>query len=206
MEEKFDMHSKRTIEDLSINQIADYLKERYNINNTIINNASLETNNIKQRYGERIFSFFNIFLAATLISSFILYGTDSSIYFFNSKGKTFFLICSLTCLVLLIYTFTVFIKFYTQYLRQRIYRDINNLITIILNDCNTFFNGTSEDKSHVSIETLNSFFDVLYSSCEAKNKPISYKKILKKEWKGIIISSICTLICLILSILLIFMV
>ena len=53
------MKSKREIEDLSISQIDEFLLAKYETNNTIINNASIETYNLKKSYGEKILSFFN---------------------------------------------------------------------------------------------------------------------------------------------------
>ena len=195
------MHSLRAVEDLSPNQIKDYLIEKYNINNTIINNASLETYKIKQRYGERLLAFFNIILAAALISNFILYDNNGTVvWLFNSRLNTFFCIADIFCLILATYTVAVCKRFYTQYTRQKAYRDINNEIVIILNDIDTFFRLSDfSSATHISIETLNSFLEIIYLSVMTRIKYRNYKIKLFKEWKGIIIVSIFILIGIVLS-------
>ena len=197
------MHSRRTIEDLTLMQIVNFLKERYKINNTIINNASIETSEIKQRYGERLLSFFNIILAAALISSFILYNNSTNYsWILGSNLTTFLLILSLSCFVLLVYAIAVFIKFFTQYFRQRIYRDINNEILIILNNASIFFCGKQLFKDmHISIETLNDFFKTIYFACKTKNKT-SIHKYICQEWKGILIGIILDFIMALISLIL----
>ena len=62
------MHSKRMVENLTLSEISADLVKRVKINNTIINNASLETSHIKRSFGDRILAFFSIYLTAALLS------------------------------------------------------------------------------------------------------------------------------------------
>lgn len=187
------MQCKRKIELISRKDIKKYLNRRYEANNTIINNSSLETYKIKQRFGDKLLSFFNIFLTATLLSSFILYDNPCKI-------KTFLLILLICGLILFIYEITIFKRFFSQYLRQSIYRNINIEISIIQNDIEGFFciNSNEDQKNYISIETLNSFFNELYLICKTKNKINCLKQIFKKEWIGINVAMILTVLAMII--------
>ncbi|MBQ9793004.1 MAG: hypothetical protein IJW32_04615 [Clostridia bacterium] len=180
------MKSKRKIEDLSISQINQFLLAKYETNNTIINNASIETYNLKKSYGEKILSFFNILLAAALLSSFILYNLDDSSVCV-SKLYLFFL-AFIILLILLIYTLTVIIKYKTQYDRQIIYRDINNELSIIKNKSFVFFQGTAEvgKERNISYATLSAFLHVIYMICKNKNKSNLIKIFF--DWPGVFLA------------------
>lgn len=135
------MFSKRPVEDLTYYQIKRFFQNLLKENNDIINNASVETYAFKKTFGERLLAFFNIFLAAMLLSSFILYSTAS----WRWKLCVMSAIVFITLLALLLYCMDVAKKFSEQYKRQRTYREINIEIHIILAN-----NGTQNTVFYVS--------------------------------------------------------
>lgn len=179
------MYSKRVVEDLSIEDIQKDLERRYTINDAIINNASIETSKIKQLFSDRLLAFFNIYLAAALLSGFVLYELPDQI----SYDKLVICLCVLliTELVLFIYCEAIFKKFSIQYIRQKIYREINNEITIIQTNLHTFFNITPNEDTFISICTLNQLALVIKEFCEARNKRKFFDSTLWREWKGIFV-------------------
>lgn len=194
------MYSKRSVEDLNANKIEKYLIDKYNTNKIIINNSSIETNDVKAKYYDKLLAFFNIFLAAALLSSFILYEQKN---WANENGKiSFAIILALSCISLIIYTIHN-ISYYTlQYKRQREYRDLNKLILIILNNVELFFYGNAniENTHHISTDTLESFILHLQKIVKYKNFKSDLFKIYKKEitWQIIflIMFSIFLILCL----------
>lgn len=189
------------VENLTLSEISADLVKRVKINNTIINNASLETSHIKRSFGDRILAFFSIYLTAALLSSFVLYDylvqkDDIAIlkYFFFILSGT---VCILTC-----YCVVVYGKFYNQYLRQMVYRDINNEIAIIQCNIKLFFFSTGKD--YVSLTTLNDFFDLLKDSCYQKNKYKYVSCTMFREWTSIFIAmfffGIMTIVTLLLGV------
>ena len=189
------MYSKRGIEDLSIEDIKKDLERRYIINDTIINNASIETSKIKQQFGDRILAFFNIYLAAALLSSFVLYSLPN----YTSYNKWMICLCVIfiTEFVLLLYSVAIYKKFSIQYMRQKNYREINNAIMIIKTNLPTFFNLHSNADTYISISTLNQLASVIKNFCEAKNKRGFIDSTLWREWKGIFVAILIVVILMI---------
>ena len=175
------MYSKRSVEDLSKDEIQKDLSRRYDINNAIINNASIETSNIKRRFGDRLLAFANIYLAASVLSSFILYKKSSKM----DELLCFLCVLLITEFILLVYIWNVISKYSEQFMRQKIYREINNEITIIQNDYEMFFGFNSQSiMPHISVETLNSLAHIIKQFCEARNKKNMFNKSTYKSWRG----------------------
>lgn len=179
------MYSKRSVEDLSKDEIKKDLSRRYDINNAIINNASIETSNIKQRFGDRLLAFANIYLAASILSSFILYKQNSEI----DELLCFLCVLLITESILFIYIWNIIRKYSEQFMRQKIYREINNEITIIQNNFEMFFGFYSQIiKPHISVETLNSLAYIIKQFCEARNQKCPFNNSICKSWRGVYIA------------------
>lgn len=175
------------------------LIRRMEINNTIINNASLETNRLKRSFGDRILAFFSIYLTAALLSSFVLYE-----YYIEGKHqnpyilKYFLVLIIITGIVLTSYSIVVYCKFFKQYLRQKIYRDINNEITLIQCDVAFFFGLNPLHNFNVSLMTLDDFLKLLKESCYQKNRHKFISRMMFKEWPSIYFASVAFSLLIIL--------
>lgn len=197
------MKSKRDIEDLQFDSVKKDLLKRYQINNTIINNASIATNNIKQKFSEKFLSSAYAFLMAVLILLFIYYECIAH----TDNAKKFYLIVLSIGLVfltlLLIYSCVVWALFRTQYNRQRQYRAINDAISTLLNDLRTFidYNHNIGDV-HISQKTISDYINVIVCAYKTKDKNTNLFKLLVKDWRSIhIIIAFTTFFCIIIFIL-----
>ena len=185
------MFSKRSVEDLNCYQIVKYFQNLITKNNDIINNASLETYSFKKSFGERLLAFFNIFLAATLLSSFILYSSADK----KKKIIVMSVIVILTLMVLLIYCISVGIKFSEQYKRQRIYREINMEIQIILANVSAFFTPSFYHlHTMISMATLQQFVDVIKAICKERNRQHNnFFKLISRDWRTLFVTLLCVI-------------
>lgn len=190
------MFSKRPVEDLTYYQIKRFFQNLLKENNDIINNASVETYAFKKAFGERLLAFFNIFLAAMLLSSFILYSTAS----WRWKLCVMSAIVFITLLALLLYCMDVAKKFSEQYKRQRTYREINIEIHIILANLVIFFApARDKDSSMISIATLQQFTEVIKDICEERNRNLDKFFIATyKDWKPIFATIVIVIILMII--------
>lgn len=197
------VYSKRSVEDLNFFQIENYIQNLLTENNYIINNASLETYSLKKSFGERLLAFFNIFLAATLLSSFIMYTATC----LRKKCMIMSIIVILTLVALLIYCIDVGKRFSEQYKRQLLYREINTALQMILANAPVFFGPSFYMiQTAISISTLQQFVEQIKAICEERNRRINkFLVVINKDWKPILATFIIVIAFLVISIIVLFL-
>lgn len=188
------MISCRDVENVSISKIINILKSRSNTYDVIINNASIETYEIRKNYLKTIIGFLSLILAASFLSSFIIYNSKTLV-------SVFFLLLLIIEVIIFLYSSSVYYNFYKAYQRQKTYRDIEIAIELILNNPIKFFRA--RENSRISIQTIDDFLTELVKSYNIKNKKLFFT-ILLVEWKEILFICLFLFICFIATIVLLF--